>query len=257
MLVDTHAHLDSARFGDDRDEVVLRALGAGVHAIVTVGVDLDSSRRAVALAQEHACVYAAVGVHPHETSQAEPDTLDELERLSGLEGVVAIGEIGLDFYRNLSPPDSQRGLFVAQLELARRVNKPVIIHDREAHGDIMSILRDKARNMQGVLHCFSGDRDMALQVADMGFYISIAGPVTFSNAYRLQRLVRDLPLNCMLIETDCPFLAPHPHRGRRNEPAYVCLVAAKIAESKRVSIERVEEVTTANASRLFGFPAVG
>jgi len=254
MLIDTHAHLDSARFEGDRDRVVSRARADGVHAILTVGTDLDSSRRAVALAEEYPCVYAAVGIHPHDASQVDPGVVAELERLSKHDTVVAIGEIGLDFYRNLSPPDKQREGFVAQLELARRVNKPVIIHDRQAHADTMSILRDKARNLRGVLHCFSGDLDMALQAVNMGFYISIAGPVTFQNARRLQELVRELPMGCMLIETDCPYLAPHPHRGQRNEPTNVRLVAAKIAALKEVSIERVAEVTTANASRLFGLP---
>ncbi len=251
MLVDTHAHLDSARFKDDREEVISRSLAAGVHAIVTVGVDLDSSRQAVALAQQYPCVYAAVGIHPHEAASVQHDDLAELARLSEQQAVVAIGEIGLDFYRMLSPADSQREIFVAQLELARQMDKPVIIHDREAHAETMSTLRDKAQGLAGALHCFSGDWDMAMQAIEMGFCISLAGPVTFHNARRLQELVRELPLDCMLIETDCPYLAPHPHRGQRNEPAYVRLVADKIAALKKVPLERVAEITTANASRLF------
>jgi len=251
MLVDTHAHLDSARFKDDREEVISRSLAAGVHAIVTVGVDLDSSRQAVALAQQYPCVYAAVGIHPHEAASVQHDDLAELARLSEQQAVVAIGEIGLDFYRMLSPADSQREIFVAQLELARQMDKPVIIHDREAHAETMSTLRDKAQGLAGALHCFSGDWDMAMQAIEMGFCISLAGPVTFHNARRLQELVRELPLDCMLIETDCPYLAPHPHRGQRNEPAYVRLVADKIAALKKAPLERVAEITTANASRLF------
>lgn len=254
MLVDTHAHLDSARFKDDREEVISRSLAAGVHAIVTVGVDLDSSRQAVALAQQYPCVYAAIGIHPHEAAPVQPDDLAGLARLSEQQVVVAIGEIGLDFYRMLSPADRQREVFVAQLELARQMDKPVIIHDREAHAETMSILRDKAQGLAGVLHCFSGDWDMAMQAVEMGFCISLAGPVTFHNARRLQELVRESPLDCMLIETDCPYLAPHPHRGQRNEPAYVRLVADKIAALKKAPLERVAEVTTANASRLFGLP---
>jgi len=254
MLVDTHAHLDSADFKHDLQEVISRSSAAGVHAIVTVGSDLESSRQAVALAQQHPCIYAAVGIHPHEAAQVGPDGLTELVRLSEHRAVVAIGEIGLDFYRHLSPADKQREVFVAQLELAQRINKPVIIHDRQAHTETMSILREKAQNLRGVLHCFSGDRDMATQAMQMGFYISFAGPVTFLNARRLQELVRELPLDHMLIETDCPYLAPHPHRGQRNEPAYVRLVAAKIAPLKAIPLERVAEVTTANAKQLFGFP---
>jgi TatD DNase family protein len=252
MLVDTHAHLDSGRFKLDREEVISRSLAAGVHAIVTVGADLASSRQAVALAQRYPCVYAAVGIHPHGAARVEHDDLAELARLSEHQAVVAIGEMGLDFFRNLSPPDIQREVFAAQLELARQVDKPVIVHDREAHNETMSILRDKAQGLRGVLHCFSGDWDMAMQAKELGFCISLAGPATFYNARGLQQLVRKLPLDNMLIETDCPYLAPHPYRGRRNEPAYVRLVADKIAALKETPFERVAEVTTANASRLFG-----
>ena len=256
ILVDTHAHLDSARFNNDREEVISRSLAAGVHAIITVGSDLDSSRKAVALAQQHPCVYAAVGIHPHEAARVGNDDLAELARLSEHQAVVAVGEIGLDFYRNLSPADRQREMFIAQLELARQRDKPVIIHDRQAHAETMSTLRDKAQGLGGVLHCFSGDWNMAMQAAEIGFCISFAGPVTFRNARRLQHLVRELPLDRMLIETDCPYLAPHPHRGQRNEPAYVRLVADKIAALKEVPFEQVAEITTANASRLFGLPAM-
>jgi TatD DNase family protein len=256
MLVDTHAHLDSARFNEDREDVISRSLAAGVHAIITVGVDLDSSRKAVALAEHSPHVYAAVGVHPHEAARVGQDDLAELARLSEYQAVVAIGEIGLDFYRNLSPADRQKEILVAQLQLASQMDKPVIIHDREAHPETMSILRDEAQGLRGVLHCFSGDLDMAIQAAQMGFYISLAGPVTFHNARRLQQLVRELPLHCVLIETDCPYLAPHPHRGRRNEPAYVRLVADEIAALKELPFERVAEITTANASQLFKLSAV-
>ncbi len=255
MLVDTHAHLDSADFKDDREEVISRSLAAGVGAIVTVGIDLDSSRQAIALAQQYPCIYAAVGVHPHGAARLGQDDLAELARLSRDKAVAAIGEIGLDFYRNLSPRDKQKEVFVAQLELARQMDKPVLVHDRLAHVDTMCILRDKGRNLRGVLHCFSGDQGMAVQAAKMGFYISFAGPITFQNARKLQELVRALPLDCMLIETDCPYLAPHPHRGQRNEPAYVRLVAAQIAALKGVPFGQVAEITTANAGRLFGFPA--
>lgn len=256
ILVDTHAHLDSPRFGGDLIEVISRAFEAGVGMIVTVGGDLHSSLAAVEIAQQHPSVCAAVGVHPHEADHVNQADLVDLARLGEHAAVVAIGEIGLDFYRNLSPPEKQREVFVAQLELARELGKPVVVHDREAHIETMSILRDKAQGLKGVLHCFSGDRSMAEQAREMGFYVSFAGPVTFENARTLQRLVRELPLDCMLIETDCPYLAPHPHRGRRNEPAYVRLVAAKVAELKGVPLQLVAEVTTANATRLFGLPAM-
>lgn len=251
MLVDTHAHLDSAEFKGDLEEVISRSLAVGVNTIVTVGTDLESSHQAILLAEQYPSVYATVGIHPHEAAQAKPDDLVELWRLSKREKVVAIGEIGLDFYRNLSPAKVQEEIFVAQLELAQKVNKPVVIHDRQAHRETMSILREKARGLRGVLHCFSGDLEMAQQATKIGFSISVAGPVTFQNARRLQALVCELPLEHLLIETDCPYLAPHPYRGQRNEPAYVRFVAARIAALKAIPLEQVAQVTTENAQRLF------
>ena len=257
FLVDTHAHLDDRQFSDDRVEAIQRSLAADVCYIITVGTDLDSSRAAVALAHKHASVYAAVGVHPHDATQVGPEVLERLRQHAGNDKVVAIGEIGLDFYRNLSPHDRQREAMVAQLELARHLNKPVIIHDRDAHAETMTILREKGRSWRGVLHCFSGDREMAREAIRMGFYISFAGPVTFANARRLQELARELPLERILIETDAPYLAPQPMRGKRNEPAYVRWVAAKIAGLREMPLERVAEVTTENARQLFGLPCAG
>jgi len=252
MLVDTHAHLDSERYDGDREEVIARSLATGVGAIVTVGVDLASSRAAVALAQRHPNVYATVGIHPHEAAGVGPDDLAELARLSSEPAVVAIGEIGLDFYRNWSPREQQREVFLAQLDLARRVQKPVVIHDRDAHAEIMSTLKSETDGLKGVLHCFSGDLAMASEALEMGLYVSLAGPVTFGNAHKLHELVRQLPLDGLLVETDCPFLAPHPHRGQRNEPSYVRLVAEKISALKALPLEEVAEITTRNASQLFG-----
>ncbi len=254
MLVDTHAHLDSAEFKGDLEEVISRSLAVGVNTIVTVGTDLESSRQAVLLAEQYPSVYAAVGIHPHEAAQAKPDDLAELWHLSKREKVVAIGEMGLDFYRNLSPAKIQEEIFVAQLELAQRAGKPVIVHDRQAHRATMAILQEKAKGLRGVLHCFSGDLEIALQAMKMDLAISVAGPVTFQNARRLQALVCELPLEHILIETDCPYLAPHPYRGQRNEPAYVRFVAARIAALKATSLEQVAQVTTANAKRLFALP---
>jgi TatD DNase family protein len=258
MLVDTHAHLDDSRFKEDLALVIARAEAAGVGAIVTVGTDLESSQQAVALAQRYPGVYAAIGVHPHEASKAGPNTLAELARLSQNDAVVAIGEIGLDFHYNFSPPEKQREIFITQLELARQLNKPVVVHDREAHAEMMSILQGfvgatNSQNLRGVLHCFSGDEAMAQQAIEMGFYLSFGGPVTFENARRLQALVRTLPLERILLETDCPYLTPHPHRGKRNEPAYVRLVAERVAMLKGMTFEQVAMRTTTNASRLFGF----
>lgn len=258
MLVDTHAHLDAQAFDADREEVIARAWVAGLGAIITVGADVDSSRKAVCLAQAHPGLYATVGIHPHEASHAGPDALVELERLACEDKALAIGEIGLDFHYNFSPPAVQRECFAAQLVLARRLNKPAVIHDREAHAETLAILHDwlggaPQPGTPGVLHCFSGDREMAEQVIKMGFYLSFGGTLTFQKAGRLRELVRDLPLERIVLETDCPYLAPHPHRGQRNEPAFVGLVARQLAELKGISLERVAEVTTANAQRLFRF----
>ncbi len=254
ILVDTHAHLDADRFDADREAVIARASAAGVAAVVTVGADQASSQKAVSYADQHATVYAAVGIHPHEAVHARPSYLDELAQWCARDRVVAIGEIGLDFHYNLSPPAVQHEVFVAQLKLAQTLDKPVIIHDREAHDETLSLLKAHGRRLRGVLHCFSGSAQMAHEAIGLGFYISFAGPVTFRNAQSLQQVVRKIPLERMLVETDCPYLAPHPYRGQRNEPAYTVMVAQGIARLLGISVDRVAEATTANAQALFGLP---
>ncbi len=271
-LIDTHAHLDFPQFDADRPAVIERAGVAGVKAIVNVGADLISSRRAVALAEQYPSIYAAVGMHPHDAKKLDGATLAELRDLAQHPKVVAVGEIGLDFYRNLSPRDVQRRAFQAQLAWAARLGKPVIIHDRDAHDEIMDILAGWAAGLEssppaasqvghlagrlGVLHTFSGDLAMAGRAIDLGFYISISGPVTYKNARRLPDIVPALPLNRLLLETDCPYLAPHPHRGKRNEPAYVRLVAERIAALRGITYDELARATTANAQHLFGFGAL-
>jgi TatD DNase family protein len=277
-LVDTHAHLDFSQFDADRPAVIERAKAAGVVAILTVGADLPSSRRAVALAEQHDCIYAAVGMHPHDARKLDGAALAELRELARHPKVVAVGEIGLDFYRDLSPRDVQRRAFRAQLAWAARLGKPVIIHDRDAHDEIMAILGDWATGLRksppgapgpttegrgegngaellggrlGVLHTFSGDLAMAERAIDLGFYVSISGPVTYQNARQLPDVVQALPLDRLLVETDCPFLAPHPYRGQRNEPAYVRLVAERIATLRGMAFDDLAEATTVNAQRLF------
>lgn len=267
MLIDTHAHLDFARFDADRPAVIERAQAAGVVAIVNVGADLISSRRAVELAEQYESIYAAVGMHPHDAKKLNGATLAELRDLAQHPQVVAVGEIGLDFYRDLSPRDVQRRAFRAQLAWAAKLGKPVVIHDRDAHDEVMDILADWAAGLKnsplagvghesaarmGVLHTFSGDLAMAERAMELGFYISISGPVTYKNARHLPGIVRALPLDRLLVETDCPFLAPHPYRGKRNEPAYVRLVAERIAALKGIPLHELAEATTANARRLFG-----
>ena len=258
-LIDTHAHLDERRFDADRPAVIERAMAGGVEAIVTVGTDLESSRTAVRLAQEHEMVYAAVGVHPHDAAKLDGEVLVGLRDLALQPKVVAIGEIGLDFYRDLSPRDVQRRAFQAQLAWAGKLGKPVVVHDRDAHEDVMTILAGWASGLArtalagraGVLHTFSGDQAMAEQAMDLGFYISVSGPVTYRNAGQLPEIVRTVPLVRLLVETDCPFLAPHPYRGKRNEPAYVRLVAERIAELRGLTFEELAAATTANARHLF------
>jgi TatD DNase family protein len=260
-LIDSHAHLDFRKFDADRERVIERAQEAGVSTIVNVGADLASSRRAVELAARHEQVYAAVGMHPHDAKKLDGAALAELRELALQPKVVAVGEIGLDYYRNLSPRDVQRRAFQAQLAWAAKLKRPVIIHDRDAHDQIMEILAGWAKTVDrtpltgrlGVLHTFSGDRAMADQAIDLGFYISISGPVTYKNARQLPEIVRTLPRDRILVETDCPFLTPHPYRGKRNEPAYVRIVAERVAELKGISLDVLAERTTANARHLFQF----
>ena len=259
MIVDTHAHLDGREFDADRDAVIRRALERDIGAIVTAGIDLESSRASIDLAKEYPWVYAAVGVHPHEASGLTPSSLDELERLAVHPRVVAIGEIGLDFYRNLSPRDIQVKALEAQLELAVRVNLPVIVHCRQANIETLGVLRrwvvgraSDAGKLLGVMHCFSGDEKEGRQLIDMGFLVSFAGPITFPRSQRPKRVASALPLSGLLVETDCPYLTPSAYYGQRNEPSFVWAVAQGLAEAKGTTLEAVASVTTGNARRLFG-----
>ena len=254
-LIDSHAHLDLPEFDADRDAVIRRARDGGIDAIITVGIGIRECRRALELAGRHPFIYATLGIHPHNAGDVDLAMLDFVEQNARKSKVVALGEMGLDYFRNLSPRQDQQRCFRAQLDIARSLNMPVVIHDREAHEDTMSILRqEKASDMGGVLHCFSGDAAMAFSCIDMGFYISIPGTVTFKSASALHEVVRQVPLECLLIETDCPFLTPAPHRGKRNEPSFVRLVADKIAEIKKIETGRVAEATSANARKAFRIP---
>jgi TatD DNase family protein len=252
-MIDSHCHLDFPQFDQDRDEVLARALEAGLVAIVNPGTDLESSRRALALAERCDTIYAAVGVHPHDASTLDPQTLAELRQLAAYPRVVAIGEIGLDYYRDLSPRAEQRAAFEAQLALAAELGLPVIIHQRESATDVMAALRDWAAGGHAgcVLHAFSGDAAMAHEAVELDFHIGVGGPLTFQNARDLPEIVSDLPVECLLVETDAPYLAPHPYRGRRNEPAYVRLVAERLAELRQMPLDALARQATANAGRLF------
>ncbi len=252
QLVDTHAHLNSREFDGDRPEVLRRAAEAGVEWIVDVGADLAGSRRAVALAAAEPHVWAAVGVHPHDAAMFDAAALNELRALAADGRVLAIGEIGLDYYRDLSPRPLQREALAAQLALAQDLGLPVIVHDRDAHDDTLAMLRSAAgRGLRGVMHCFSGGPELARDVLDLGLYIGIAGPVTYPKASRLAEVVRLAPLERLLVETDCPYLAPQAYRGRRNEPAYVRLVAERVAELRGLPLAEVGRITSDNARDLF------
>ncbi len=253
-LIDSHAHLDFPQFDSDRDSVIRRAYEAGVAQIVNPGTDLASSRRAVSLAERHAGIFAAVGVHPHDAVTLTDETLSALAQLADSSHVVATGEIGLDYYRDLSPRKQQRQAFSQQLAMARSLGLPVIVHIRDAHEDAMRILEREGREMRGVLHCFSGDLDVARRAVALGWYVSVAGPLTYPNARRLRSVVSQLPVERLLVETDCPYLSPQARRGKRNEPAHVRWVAEQLAETLGIPLDKVAEVTSGNARELFGLP---
>jgi len=252
MLFDSHAHLDDNRFDDDRAEVIARAREAGLVGIVNAGACMASSARSIALAEEYDFIYAAVGIHPHDAKEAKECDYDQLAGWTSNAKVVAIGEIGLDYYYDLSPRDVQQQVFVRQLDVARQCNKPFIIHDRDAHGDIMSILKKEAKGLSGVLHCYSGSWEMAKEILKMGFYISFAGPVTYAKDGKLKEVAANVPLERLLVETDCPYLTPKPYRGRRNEPAYVQFTAEEVASVRGMEFAALAEAATANTKRLFG-----
>ncbi len=256
MYFDTHAHLDLEPLRDAETDVVRRAREAGVSRIVTIGIDPESSERAVEIAHRHAGIYAAVGLHPHDAAARTDALIERLDRLSRCDKVVAVGETGLDFHRDRAPRDAQRAAFREQIRLARRRGLPVVVHDRDAHDEILAILaEERAHETGGIIHCFSGDLAMARKAAAMNFLVSIPGAITYKGSEKQVEAVRALPLEKLLIETDSPFLAPAPHRGKPNEPSYVPLVARAIAAIKGVSPEDVGRVATLNAVRIFRIPA--
>ena len=253
-LIDSHAHLDGEKFADDRAAVVERALAAGVVKIITMGDSLESSARSVALTEEFDSVYAAVGIHPEEAQPMTTATDDQLAAWTAQEKVVAIGEVGLDYYweKDEEKRALQRAIFVRQLDLARQLKLPVCIHDREAHGDMMKILKTEGRGLRGVLHCYSGSWEMATELLKGDWYFGVDGPLTYKNAAKLPEIVQRLPAERILIETDSPYLSPMPFRGKRNEPAHVLYIAKKAAELRGESLEAFARATRENTRELYG-----
>jgi TatD DNase family protein len=253
MLFDTHVHLNADQFSEDLEEVIKRAQNEGVGNMVVVGFDRPTINKAMELVEEYEFLYAAIGWHPVDAIDMTNDDLKWIEELSAHPKVVAIGETGLDYHWDKSPKDIQQEVFRKQIRLAKKVKLPIVIHNREATQDIVDILQEEdAKEVGGIMHCFSGSPETARVCLDMNFLISLGGPVTFKNAKKPKEVAEEVPLEKLLIETDCPYLAPHPYRGKRNEPSYVKLVAEQIAELKGISFEEVAEKTTLNAKKLFG-----
>lgn len=253
MIFDSHAHLDDGRFDKDRDQIINNAKKNNIKYIMNPGANLKTSVRAIEISQKYDIVYAAVGVHPHDVKEMDDVTLELLESLAKKPKVMAIGEIGLDFYYDHSPRECQREWFRKQIQLAHRVGLPIIVHDRDANDETLKILKEEKAFQAGVvMHCYSGSEELAKQYIRLGAYISIAGPVTYSNARKIVEVVKAIPLESTFIETDSPYLTPIPNRGKRNEPAYIVQVAEKIAEIKKIDFDEVVLKTTENAKKFFG-----
>ncbi|MBI5417868.1 YchF/TatD family DNA exonuclease [Candidatus Poribacteria bacterium] len=255
MLFDTHVHLDDERYNSDRESVIENAIKENVNLLINVGVNKESSLFSVKLAEKYDFIYAACGIHPHDADKATDDEYNAIAELLSHKKVIAVGEIGLDYYRNLSPKDKQQKVFIKLIQMAKENKKPVIIHSRDAENDTMRILEKEVSGLnKGVAHCFSGSLEMAKKLISMDFYISFSGQVTFKNAANLVKLIEQIPIERILVETDCPYLSPEPHRGDKNVPSYVKYVAIKIAEIKSLSFEDVARITTVNAINLFNLP---
>ena len=254
MLIDSHAHIQLDKFDTDRGAVLERAQEAGVHGIMVIGFDLETSRGAIALAEKYDQIYATVGMHPHDAKDLDDETVRVFRDLAAHPKVVALGEMGLDYYRDLSPRPIQKATFECQLDLAEELDFPIVIHNREAYHDILPILQARHGRVRGVMHCFSGDVEIMHQSLALGFYIGIGGPVTYRKSNALQEVAQKVPADALLVETDCPWLAPQFRRGKRNEPAYVRATANKIAELRGISLEEIGEITTQNFERLFITP---
>jgi TatD DNase family protein len=252
MLFDTHAHLNDEQYNEDLQEVIERAQNEGVSHMVVVGFDRTTIQRAMELTDKYDFIYACIGWHPVDAIDMTDEDLRWIEELTAHPKVVALGEMGLDYHWDKSPKDIQKQVFRKQIKLAKKVKLPIVIHNREATADIIDILKEEeAEEVGGIMHCFSGSPEVAKECVKMNFYISLGGPVTFKNAKKPKEVAAEIPLDKLLIETDCPYLAPHPYRGKRNEPSYVKLVAEQIAEIKGITFDEVAEVTSQNAKKIF------
>ncbi|MDO6851373.1 TatD family hydrolase [Priestia megaterium] len=253
MLFDTHVHLNAEQYEDDLQEVINRALEKGVQNMVVVGFDEPTIKKAIQIAETYDFIYASVGWHPVDAVDMTDEHLAWIEELAQHPKVVALGEMGLDYHWDKSPKEVQKDVFRRQIRLARKVNLPIIIHNRDATEDVVTILKEEhVEEVGGIMHCFTGSIEVAKQCMDMNMYISFGGPVTFKNAKKPKEVATELPLDRLLIETDCPYLTPHPFRGKRNEPGYVSYVAEQVAELKGITYEELADITTANAKKLFG-----
>ncbi|MEK9200285.1 TatD family hydrolase [Ureibacillus sp. 179-F W5.1 NHS] len=252
MFIDTHVHLNADQYEEDLQQVIERAIEAKVEKMVVVGFDRKTIEKAMKLADEYEFIYAVIGWHPVDAIDCTPEDLEWIEQLAAHPKVVGIGETGLDYYWDKSPKDVQQELFRKQIHLAQKLKLPIVIHNREATGDVVKILREEnAASVGGVMHCFSGSVETAHECIAMNFMISLGGPVTFKNARQPKEVAKEIPLEHLMIETDAPYLAPHPYRGKRNEPSYVPLVAEEIARQKELTVDEVARVTTSNAIKFF------
>ncbi len=251
MFFDTHAHLDDKRFNDDRHELISALPSQGVELVLNAACDMKSCYTTLELTQKYSFIYGAVGVHPHSAEEMTDADFDTLRKLSAEEKIKAIGEIGLDYHYDFSPRNIQKKRFREQLELARELKMPVIIHDREAHEDCLNILRDFS-DLKVVYHCYSGSLEYAKELINLGFYLSFNGAATFANARVAPEVIRWMPKDKLMLETDCPYLAPVPYRGKRNSPAYVAAVAEKLSEYTVLPVDELAAITTQNGKNFFG-----
>lgn len=250
MFFNTHTHLNSEQLYEKRDEYIKNAMDNGVSHLVVAGYDLDSSKKAVSIAHEYPFIYATVGISPNDCKNTTDDDLSEIEELLKDPKVVALGEIGLDYYWDEVPRDKQRDVFLKQIQIAKQLNKPIVIHSRDAYEDTYDILKEAQH--YGIMHCYSGSLEMARRYIEIGFEISLAGPVTFKNAKVPKSVAQNIDINHLMIETDCPYLTPHPFRGKQNEPANVVYIASEIANLKDMNIDDVGRITSFNAKKMFG-----